>query len=883
MSDMKKNILKKGGLVTLGLVGTLLFNPITVKASNYLADNKPDTNNSQYGVSIAADFHSMSYAAEIFKEVEVKWLKGSEVADFGYTKEFTTAPFGRYFNSKKSSKYNAEVPTTLPENVGTLSSPLEGKVGDWKIFNRGRDGNTAKQSVYFLFPRSARQADEVDKKEAGRVEKYLVKDLNKAISWVIAQTNWNETDLETKQKDFFYITGSLANIKETGEFEFKGHKFVAKWENQSNKSGRLTLVDSNTNEELKNLYYQINVYKDVDDEMEYNSRSNVLNDGNLAKLNWNQVIYYGNAAYVSKGLTSMNQDYQLSQSEDGLFEKLLASMFRGLYDALDGLLGTERFEKLMLGEGEMYTWYGVAPVEWFNISGALFWVFQVLAWIILPGAVVKLFTSNLVDSSNTFARVQLMEGARDILIAAFLLTLISPIFELLAKFNYLFVDIIANLTNSNVAILEGDGLVGEIAGHGGLAGAILLLVYFGLNVYFNAIFILRAVAVCLLYGLSPAFTMLYAFGGKYKSLTLRFYKEVVGNIFIGSFYAVIVTFYAMFYNNGSGSTKGLLISFVLMWAFIPMTKLFKSLTGIGESDFISQTAATAQSKVQGAIKDYGVNPAKRFGKGAVEGGYKGFKSYNNIRKEHKKLQSDKAKNDEKGIESQISGYEGGGLSKLAGAATYAVGSAINSKMLKEIGMDKINNSGNAGELEEMKHGGPKYREEEKGKGYSGTDVNEKGNYEHSFNKKILQEESGVIDTRMSGDGKNVEQTYSADYIKKHPEFFNKVAEGTKDGKVSKELYNEGIRGSRIDENGNMTISYSAQKLDVEGVRNDGANIIVERGSSVTKPTADLSDQIGDLSNIVSTLEGSTTRNESASTKIERDARELVDGMNDEKK
>lgn len=881
---MKKNILKKGGLVTLGLVGTLLFNPITVKASNYLADNKLDTNNSQYGVSIAVDFYSMSYAAEIFKEVEVKWLKGSEVADFGYTKEFTTAPFGRYFKSKKSSKYNAEVPTTLPGNVGTPSSPLEGTVGDWEIFNRDIDGNTAKQSVYFSFPRSARQADEVDKKEAERVEKYLVKDLNKAISWVIAQTNWNETDLETKQKDFFYITGSLANIKETGEFEFKGHKFVAKWENQSNKSGRLTLVDSNTNEELKNLYYQINVYKDVDDEMEYNSRSNVLKDGKLAKLNWNQVIYYGNAAYVSKGLTSMNQDYQLSQSEDGLFEKLLASMFRGLYDALDGMLGTERFEKLMLGDGEMYTWYGIAPADWFNFSGVLYWVFQVIAWIVLPGAVVKLFTSNLIDSSNTFARVQLMEGARDILIAAFLLTLIAPIFELLANFNYLFVDIMANLTLKNKELLEGGGgLVDQIASYGGLAGSILLLVYFGLNVYFNAIFMLRAVAVCLLYGLAPAFTMLYAFGGKYKSLTLRFYKEVVGNIFIGSFYAVAITFYGLFLGRNNESLDNLLLSFVLMWAFIPMTKLFKSLTGIGESDFVSQTAATAQSKVQGAIKDYGVNPVKRFGKGAVEGGYKGLKSYNNIRKEHKKLQSDKAKNDKKGIESQISGYEGGGLSKLAGAATYAVGSAINSKMLKEIGMDKINNSGNAGKLEYEKQGGPKYTEDEKGAGYSGTSINEKGNYEHSFNKDKLKTESGVIDTRMSGDGKFVEQTYSAEYIKNNPDYFNKVAEGTKDGKVSEELYSEGIRGSRVDEKGNMTISYSAEKFDVEGVRNDGSNIIIERGSSVTKPTADLSDQIGDLSNIVSTLEGSTTRNESASAKIERDARELVDGMNEVKK
>lgn len=874
-------------ILTLSAVAfSVCLSPLKTYAASNLSNIELGSNK-QVGISIAPDFYKPGYSVAYYQE--------TNVTDFLNSKEMKTAPFARIQAIRDNKNlYNYKIPSGLPAKVGTSSSPLEGdqKVEgskeSWSIWNTWTGGvsDSVKNRVpYFVFPRALSiESTELDKTEAQRVEKYLVTDLNKAIDFVVKESGWKAPEDERKRvEDFFKLTAALGNIKETSTFTFNGKEFVGVFEDDTKKTGRVK-IQVKGGESTGFLYYQINTYKSIKDdksrEEEYKKRSGVWADERMAKLNWNQVVYYGNASYIVTGLNSMNQNYELNSEDDGLFEKLLASMFRGLYDALDSMLGTERFEKLMLGKGEMYTWYGVAPAEWFNISGVLFWVFQVLAWIILPGAVVKLFTSNLVDSSNTFARVQLMEGARDILIAAFLLTLISPIFELLAKFNYLFVDIIANLTNSNVAILKGDGLVGEIAGHGGLAGAILLLVYFGLNVYFNAIFILRAVAVCLLYGLSPAFTMLYAFGGKYKSLTLRFYKEVVGNIFIGSFYAVIVTFYAMFYNNGSGSTKGLLISFVLMWAFIPMTKLFKSLTGIGESDFVSQTAATAQSKVQGAVKDYVTNPAKRGVKGLAEGSYKAYKAGGQIKESYGKLEEEKKKNDEKGIKSQISGYDDGALGRNLGLGAYTLGTVFNNKTLKEIGMDKINNSGNAGKLEYEKQGGPKYTKAEEGAGYSGTDINEKGNYEHSFKKDDLV---GIKETRMSGDGKNVEQTYSKAYVEKHKDFFDVIEKGNQDSEVQKKLQAKGIKGSRVDGEGNVTVQYSAQKLDVEGVRNDGANIIVERGSSVTKPTADLTDQIGDLSSIISTLEGSTTRNESASTKIERDARELVDGMNDEKK
>lgn len=849
---MRNNFFKKNSLISIALMGLTLLSAVPVKASDYISKNEPKTSNTQYGVSIAPDFYSLSYSVQIFDEKNAKYNTGSEDNDMGNIKEYTVAPFARYISKKGAvNTYNATIPTTVPDasEIGNSSETVGGKVGDWNIYNSFWNGKTATNRPYFLFPRDTRQADEVDKKEAERVEKYLVNSLNKALNWIVKQVGWNPGDESERIKDFFKLTGELANIKETGGFDFKGHTFEAQWQNQKNKSGTLTLINKKTGDKLEKLYYQINVYKDVSDDKEYKIRSGVENDSKLAKLNWNQVVYYGNASYIATGLNSMNQTYQVNSEKADLFERLLADLFNSVIDKLNTLLGAERFERLMLNDTDKYGWHGVMPNDWFEIAGVFFWLFQILAWIILLGAVVKLFTSNLISSMNTFGRVQLLEGVRDILLAAFMLAFIYPIFELLANFNELFINIVANLARSNERLLGSGGFMEGIATGNGLATALLGVLYFGLNIYFNAIYILRAVSVCLLFGLAPAFTVLYAFGGRFKALTLRFYREVVGNIFIGSFYAIAVTFYGMFTLVGNGDFQGALLSFVLLWGFIPMTKLFKSLTGISETDFVSQTAATAQNKIEGAGKKYATDPAKRFGKGVSDGVAIAGAAAIKGRMEHARRNKEVGELNDNGGNYRLTDYEGGGVKTLAkGVAMKSVGNALGIKSLQQEGMNRLSNMSKPGEIQMNKTGDGKVEESQRGHGYKGTDANEKGNYEHKFNRDDLSTLDGIMETKMSNNGSNVEQKYNAEHVnsQENKAFFDRIEAGTDKNTgivTDSSLLSQGIEGYRKDKDGNVTLSYKASKLDVKDVRRDGENLIVERGSSTTKATANLREHI----------------------------------------
>ena len=856
-----KNIIKKNCLFTLGLVMALVAGPVSVKAEGgYLETNAPSSKNTQYGLGIAPNFNAPGYVAEVFDETETKYNKSKYETNMSTTKEYTIAPYSRFRASTNASKgaYTVTIPTTLPSEIGTSDKSLGGEVGDWEIYNRYLDGNKVPNKPYFLFPRNARQADDVDKKEVERVQNLLVGSLNEAIKWVTDQVKWDPTDKNERIKDFFFLSGSLANIKETGEFEFKGVKFVAKWENQANKSGKLTLINKSNNEELKNLYYQLNIYKDVADQKEKENRSGTeTTDKSLSKLNWNQVVYYGNANYIATGTTSNNMLYELNKSEASLFEKLLTSLLTTLVNGIRTLLNLQGIEELMLGKGEMYDWHGIAPTEWLNFASALFWVFTVLAVVLILGAIVKLFSSNLVNSMNVTSRVTLIEGVKDIIIAGIMLAFIHPAFNLIALFNSQFVEIMAELTHANKDMLESGGMYEMlIESQGALAGVLLALFYVGLEIYFNGVYILRALAVCILYGLAPIFIVLYAFGGQYKSICMRFFKEIIGNIMMGSFYAILITFFGLFFMEGSD--KSLFVGLVVFWGFIPMSKLFKQLTGVGESSFIGETASMAQGKIEGygkKITGGGVG-AVADGAAMVAGGVKQARAVN---KENKRKIEDGE------VTGNLSSYGKNFMAntaRVAGAVgTQMVGNVLGSKEIKQNGRQQLTNAIQARAVEGGGGGGnAKSHDGHCGDGYAGTTINENQNYEHKFETAKLK---GVLDTKMSNGGSSVEQTYDKEFIENNSGLFQKLDGSTgKDGQVhDKDLKAQGIVGYHKHDDGTATIAYSSRALDVKNVRKDGKErIIVERGNSTTMATANLTDQINSLADATNKITEAANKN-----------------------
>lgn len=294
-------------------------------------------------------------------------------------------------------------------------------------------------------------------------------------------------------------------------------------------------------------------------------------DADIEFLTWKHVTLQAHYNYEVKNI-SFNSVTNIMKP--GKLEQMLSELLANLVGTLRGYLGLSSLQELMLNQGSRngsYL-YGLMPKEWFKSSQLLHWVSQMIAWSLLIGALVKLLVQRNLASINTAMRVNLMEGIQNILLTGFLLSLIIPIFHALGSINIKIVNVFGESSMWIQAF--GDTTTGS---SGLLAVVVMNIVYFVIMLYFNFVYIMRAITVALLYGTAPLFVVSIAFGGKYKQLFGNWLKELISNIFMQSFHAISLAFFSSASYSGTRGIEGL----VLLYAFVPMTQFFRqSLMGL---------------------------------------------------------------------------------------------------------------------------------------------------------------------------------------------------------------------------------------------------------------------------------------------------------------
>lgn len=460
-----------------------------------------------------------------------------------------------------------------------------------------------------------------DQLNASRVGKELTQNVNKALSYIAGnlwtteghkKRIWSEYSNSTQYQHFLKITGRFANAareaasRNVGKFNFAGSKFTitkvstadAKKEGFDVSSDRVYMhikeADATTGEYF---LYETPRY-------EGNTLEDQVAKGATKMVNLFQIIALGNIAYAKDNVevTKVEAIYK-----PGLVEGHLLDILNKLLAGLRDLLGTHSFAELVFNQG-MYgssTFAGLAPESWFQAADVLFWVAQVFAWLLLAFATMRFLGVQMWSTVTPLGRLNFMNGIQNILITAFLLTMVVPVFQLIAHFNELIVDVLFKTSQFNNSILNGQLFPGT------LSGILLSFFFFGAEVVVNFIYILRGATICLLYGLSPIFIATFALGGRYQGVALKFLKELIGNIFVQSFHAVVLTFYGLFVFVGG--SHSFFTSLVMVYAFLPMTKLFKEITGIGESNFIGGLA----NQVGGQAVDMLKNSANSVAEGFV--------------------------------------------------------------------------------------------------------------------------------------------------------------------------------------------------------------------------------------------------------------------------
>lgn len=318
-------------------------------------------------------------------------------------------------------------------------------------------------------------------------------------------------------------------------------------------------------------------------------------DADIAFLNWRHVVLQAHYNYEVKNVSYSSVTEII---KPGKLEQMVSELLASLVGKLRDMLGLFSLQELMLNQGTRdggYL-YGIMPKQWFKSSQLLHWVCQVIAWSLLIGALVKLLVQRNIASINTSMRVNLMEGIQNILLTGFMLSLIIPIFHALGSIN----DKLVNVFGQSSMWIQafGDTTTGS---SGLLAVVVMNIVYFTIMLYFNFVYIMRAITVSLLYATAPLFVVSIAFGGKFKQLFGNWMKELISNIFMQSFHAISLSFFASANYAGVRGIEGV----VLLYAFVPMTQFFRqSLMGLsgGTAEKLGgQALGAGISMVSGAI------------------------------------------------------------------------------------------------------------------------------------------------------------------------------------------------------------------------------------------------------------------------------------------
>ena len=333
-------------------------------------------------------------------------------------------------------------------------------------------------------------------------------------------------------------------------------------------------------------------------------------------VSWKHLIMMAEYNYQQYNITASNINELQEVSE---IENIFATFILKIFDGFKSLLGLTSMEDLMLNRGVRDSMYykGVVNHSWFSVANGIHWVSQIISvFAIVIGIVAALIKRN-VAMINPNARASLKENLMDFFYAILLLIAFNLIFYGLLQLNYLLVDVLSAMTPPEAT------LTGTFGNKGLMVSAIIIsfcVLFFELKM--NITYLLRGITIIALYATAPLFIISLIYGKKGKELFATWVKELVGNIFMQTFHALIMV---IFLTVVSKSPSSWIEKIIIIYSFLPLTQFFKD-------KFLGQTAtdsASAQAaKGAGSVVSSGIGLAMMAGAagiGALSGAGEGLR------------------------------------------------------------------------------------------------------------------------------------------------------------------------------------------------------------------------------------------------------------------
>ena len=445
-----------------------------------------------------------------------------------------------------------------------------------------KDGN--KDIMWYTFPSSCSttsgketsyvvNATDKDLALVQRVVDGPLAGLNDAIGFIISESGWTSTDSDSIRDLGMQLGSYKSSIK------FNGVTFTLKrgicedGDPAKNYTSKDYITIYAPNHSPKSFIYQCNkgyIYKGKDEpqndslcymgtDKKYSTYTDRLNKlGDVYKMSWRLLVLQGNYNFDNdvtySNVTSITGSNEFTQTFIGFLNNVLNSIrtFLGLYS----------IEELMVNTGTRDRNYnlGMFPSSWTNSAVLLHIICQMIAWGMIGFSVIKMLWKKQIATMNVGEKISLQEGIKNLILCGILLSTFTLVFNFLARLNYRLVDLFAASTPSlNLTAAAGASST--------LGGIITSFIVFGLSVYFNFFYIVRAVELAILYGIAPLCIYTLSLGGKTAGIFTTFMKNLVGNLYMQTIHAICIAFFSNVFLSSSTKTFEQL---VIMYSFIPI-------------------------------------------------------------------------------------------------------------------------------------------------------------------------------------------------------------------------------------------------------------------------------------------------------------------------
>jgi hypothetical protein len=294
-------------------------------------------------------------------------------------------------------------------------------------------------------------------------------------------------------------------------------------------------------------------------------------------LTWGQCIIQ---AVVNEDVAGQTAIASADDDIMSLIGKGLGVDLTSTISSVRGMLDLAPIQELILNMGTRAGThhYGVMTNDMYETSKSIYVLVFAVSALFLSVLVIKLIQQKMIATTNIVAKTSLMEGLKDIVFTGVMLAIFPGIFEILLELNFWIVE---TFSYSN-SFLQNYGLTNsKVLSTESMAGFLISSMFLSIDVYINITYLVRAIVISFLYVISPLMAVSYCWGPEQKRLYFGYMRELVGNIFMQSFHAITMSFFAGYDSLNMSSLEAIAATY----CFIPITQLFRSLVIGGSASF----------------------------------------------------------------------------------------------------------------------------------------------------------------------------------------------------------------------------------------------------------------------------------------------------------